>query len=362
MADEQDQEQKTEAATSKKLSEARDSGNLPVSKEVGNWFLFCGIIIAMAMAFPLLASSLLKQLRIFIEMPHQLRIGDQSLQRILTDTLVNIGVPILLIFAILVIAVIAGTMAQTGFYASSTSLEFSWDKLNPIKGLKQILSKAALVELGKGILKIVIVGYVAYLLLMPYVEHVDQMIGRDLASFAPALLAEAFSMLLTLMVIVSLIAVLDLVYRRHEYFKSLRMTKQEVKDEMRQSEGDPMIKMRVRQVRMEKARKRMMAAVPKADVVLTNPTHYAVALRYDSQKMNAPTVVAKGADLVAQRIREMAEKSGVPLMANPPLTRALFQAVEVDQAIPPEHYRAVAEIISYVYRLKKAKGGAAEPA
>ncbi|MEQ1653625.1 MAG: EscU/YscU/HrcU family type III secretion system export apparatus switch protein, partial [Hyphomicrobium sp.] len=141
----------------------------------------------------------------------------------------------------------------------------------------------------------------------------------------------------------------------YEYFKSLRMTKQEVKDEMKQSEGDPMIKIRIRQIRMEKARKRMIAAVPKADVVLTNPTHYAVALKYDTAKMNAPTVVAKGADLIAMRIRDVAEKNGVPLVANPPLARAIFQTVEVDQEIAPEHYRAVAEVISYVYRLKQKK-------
>lgn len=353
MADAEDQEQKTENATSKRLAEARDSGNLPISREVGNWFLFLGIIVSMALALPLLGSSLMKHLRIFIEMPHQLNIGDNSLQKILAETLLSIGLPILLIFVILVVAVIAGTMSQTGFHASAKPLELNWNKLNPIKGLHQMFSKGALVELGKGFLKIAVVGYVAYLLLRPYVDNVDRMIGRDLADFGEALQSEAFSLMLSLMLVVSVIAIIDLVYRRYEYFKSLRMTKQEVKDEMRQSEGDPMIKMRIRQMRLEKARKRMMANVPKADVVLTNPTHYAVALRYDTAKMNAPVVVAKGADLVAARIRELAEKSGVPLVANPPLARALYQTVEIDQEISPEHYRAVAEVISYVYKLKK---------
>lgn len=355
MADDQDQEQKTEEATSKKLAEARDSGNLPVSREVGNWALFFGIIVAMGMAFPLLAETLRRELQIFIEMPHQLHIGDQSLQHVLANTLLHIGLPVLLIFGILLMAVVAGTLAQTGFYASSMPLKLNWERLNPISGFKNMFSKAALVELGKGFLKLGVIGYVAYLLLRPYVDHVDQMIGRDLGAVAPELQQEAYGILMGLMFIVSLIAAVDLIYRRHEYFKSLRMTKQEVKDEMRQSEGDPMIKMRVRQIRMEKARKRMMTAVPKADVVLTNPTHYAVALRYDVQKMNAPTVVAKGADLVAKRIRDMAEQAGVPLVANPPLARALYNTVEVDQEITPEHYRAVAEVISYVYRLKKIK-------
>lgn len=353
MSDEQDDEQKTEQPTGKKLSQARESGNLPISKEVGNWFLFLGIILAMALVFPLLAGNLLKHLRPFIETPHLIRIGDHNLQRILSEVLVDIGLPVLLIFIILAAAVITGTLAQTGFYASAAPLQFSWDKLNPIKGMKTMFSKAALVELGKGFLKIGVVGYVAYLLLRPYVDEIDHMIGRDLADIGDALQQEAFGMMLMLMFVISLIAVIDLTYRRYAYYKSLRMTKQEVKDEIKQSEGDPMIKMRQRQMRMEKARKRMMASVPSADVVLTNPTHFAVALRYDGAKMQAPVMVAKGADNIALKIREVAEKHGVPLVENPPLTRAIYQNVEIDQEIPPQHYRAVAEIISYVYRLKK---------
>jgi flagellar biosynthetic protein FlhB len=353
MAEDSDEDQKTEDASSKRLSEARDSGNLPISREVGNWFLFFGIIVSMSVAFPFLAKSLMKHLRLFIEMPHQLHIGDHSLQHVLGQTLLNIGLPVLLIFVILIVAVVAGTMVQTGLYAAP--LKMHWEKLNPVSGFHNMFSKGAIVELWKGFTKIAVIGYVAYLLLRPYVDAVDHMIGRDLTDISGALQEEAFGLMLTLMFVISLIAVIDLAYRRYEYFKSLKMTKQEVKDENRQSEGDPMIKMRIRQLRMEKARKRMMASVPKADVVLTNPTHYAVALRYDTEKMHAPIVVAKGADLVALRIRELAEKSGVPLVANPPLTRALYQAVEVDQEIPSQHYRAVAEVISYVYKLKKQR-------
>ncbi len=355
MSDEQDDEQKTEQPTGKKLSQARESGNLPISREVGNWFLFLGIILAMALVFPLLAGNLLQHLRLFIETPHLIRLGDHNLQRILSAVLVDIGLPVVLIFIILAAAVITGTLAQTGFYASSAPLQFSWEKLSPIKGMKTMFSKASLVELGKGFLKIGVVGYVAYLLLRPYVDDIDRMIGRDLADIGEALQEEAFGMMLMLMFVISLIAVIDLTYRRYAYYKSLRMTKQEVKDEIKQSEGDPMIKMRQRQMRMEKARKRMMAAVPSADVVLTNPTHFAVALRYDGAKMQAPVMVAKGADNIAMKIREVAEKHGVPLVENPPLTRAIYQNVEVDQEIPPQHYRAVAEIISYVYRLKQSR-------
>ncbi|MGB4101702.1 MAG: flagellar biosynthesis protein FlhB [Alphaproteobacteria bacterium] len=355
MSEEQDEEQKTEAPTGKKLSEARDSGHLPISREVGNWFLFFGILLVLGIMAPLLGSNMMQNLRVLIEMPHAFSIGGTGLQRILSEIFLSLMVPLLLTFVALMVTAIAGTLVQTGFFATTKPLEISWGKLNPIKGLKTIFSKASLVELGKGFLKIVVVGYVAYVILLPYFTGIDTLIGRDLNDFGRSLLEESFNLLLVLIAIVAVIALLDLMYRRYEYFKSLRMTKQEVKDELKQSEGDPMIKMRIRQIRMEKARKRMISAVPKADVVLTNPTHYAVALQYDTQKMNAPTVVAKGADLVAKRIRDVAAEHHVPLVANPPLARALYQTVEVDQEITPEHYRAVAEVISYVFRLRQKK-------
>ncbi len=353
MSDEQDEDQKTEAPTSKKLAEARDSGQLPISREVGHWFLFFGILLVLGIMAPVLGESLLHNLRVFIEFPHAISISGTGLQKLLGDMLLSLAFPLLLTFAILMVTAIVGTLAQTGFFASTKPLEFSWEKLSPIRGLKSMFSKSSLVELGKGFLKIVVIGYVAYVVLLPYFSDIDNSIGRDLSNFGVAVQEESFNLLLVLIAIVSVIAVVDLWYRRYEYFKSLRMTKQEVKDEMKQSEGDPMVKMRIRQVRVEKARKRMMAAVPKADVVLTNPTHYAVALKYDTAKMNAPTVVAKGADLIAKRIRDVAAQNNVPLVTNPPLARALFQTVEVDQEITPEHYRAVAEVISYVFRLRQ---------
>ncbi len=153
----------------------------------------------------------------------------------------------------------------------------------------------------------------------------------------------------------TVIAAADYFYQNHAYIKSLKMTKAEVKDEYRQQEGDPMIKGRLRQIRLEKARKRMMAQVPKADVVITNPTHYAVALAYDNKKMTAPRVLAKGVNRIAERIREVATEHKIPLVSNPPLARALYDTVEIDEEIPTQHYRAVAEIISYVYKLKKRK-------
>jgi flagellar biosynthetic protein FlhB len=158
-----------------------------------------------------------------------------------------------------------------------------------------------------------------------------------------------------LLLVFTVIAAADLFYTRWKYIHDLRMTKTEVKDEHKQQEGDPMIKGRLRQLRSEKARKRMMSAVPKADVIITNPTHYAVALQYDNRKMQAPVVIAKGINLIAERIRAIAEENRIPLVSNPPLSRALYETVEIDQSIPAQHYRAVAEVISYVYKLRKRK-------
>ena len=188
---------------------------------------------------------------------------------------------------------------------------------------------------------------------MPLIKTLPFYAGHDLVETLIFTHGKAVHLIIILMLIVTIIAVTDLVYQRMTYIQSLRMTKQEVKDEYKQMEGDPMIKSRLRGIRLEKARKRMMAQVPKADVIITNPTHYAVALQYDNTKMAAPVVLAKGVDRVAQRIREVAEEHAVPLVSNPPLARALYDTVDIDEAISPQHYRAVAEVISYVYKIKK---------
>jgi flagellar biosynthetic protein FlhB len=192
-------------------------------------------------------------------------------------------------------------------------------------------------------------------MLLPVVNEIPTLTGLSLLDILAYMHSHAVHMIIVLLLIFTVIAVADLYYQRFTYIKNLKMTKAEVKDEFKQQEGDPMIKSRLRQIRIEKARKRMMAQVPKADVVITNPTHYAVALQYDNAKMAAPTVIAKGMNLIATRIRELAEEHKVPLVSNPPLARILYDTVELDQQIPTQHYRAVAEVISFVYKLKKKR-------
>jgi flagellar biosynthetic protein FlhB len=243
---------------------------------------------------------------------------------------------------------------QFGLILSSESLMPSLEKISPLKGLKRIFSLRSLSEFIKGLLKIGIVGLIVYAVVTPSVGDLHKLIGMEMVQLLAVISELLIRLLFTVFAAMVVITLADVLYQRYEHIKGLRMSRQEIKDEMRESEGDPMIKGRLRQLRMERARKRMMAEVPKADVVVTNPTHYAVALKYDAQ-MASPKVVAKGVDKVAQKIREIAAENDVPVVENPPLARGLYAAVDIDQEITPEFYKAVAEVIGYIYRLKRRK-------
>jgi flagellar biosynthetic protein FlhB len=212
-------------------------------------------------------------------------------------------------------------------------------------------------EFIKSLLKISIVGVVAVTLMMPHFYSVEQYAGQPVSGLVTDIKSMALELMSAVIAVMTIVALVDLIFQRREFMKKMMMSRQELKDEYKQSEGDPMIKGRLRQLRMDKARRRMMQNVPKADVVITNPTHYAVALQYEPSDMNAPVVLAKGTDLIALRIREVAEENKISIIQNPPLARALFTSVEIDEEVPAEHYRAVAEIISYVFKLKKKSLG-----
>jgi flagellar biosynthetic protein FlhB len=257
----------------------------------------------------------------------------------------------------LVIALFAAFGAgylQFGLILSSESLMPSLEKISPLAGLKRIFSLRSFADFIKGLIKLAVVGGIVYAVITPSVGDLHKLIGMEIVQLLGVIVELLNRLLFTVFAAMVVITALDVFYQRWEHIKGLRMSRQEIKDEMRESEGDPMVKGRLRQLRMERARKRMMAEVPKADVVVTNPTHYAVALRYDPQ-MSSPKVVAKGVDKVAQKIREIAKEHDVPVVENPPLARGLYAAVEVDQEITPEFYKAVAEVIGYIYRLKRKK-------
>ncbi|MDE2029080.1 MAG: flagellar biosynthesis protein FlhB [Alphaproteobacteria bacterium] len=352
---EQDQDQKTEAPTGKRLSEARERGEVPVSRETSSWVSMLGILVVMAWMVPPVTRQMAGLMRAFIEQPQNFPISDKDIQALMFHVLEQVGLITGLAFFVLTVAAVGGVMVQTGFFFVLARIEPDLAKLSPMQGIKRLFSTQALVEFGKSIAKFVFLGGVAYAVLAPVALRSPGFTGMPLHAILAFLEKNTIHLISIMLLAFTVIAAGDLFYTRWQYIKNLRMTKEEVKDEFKQMEGDPMIKQRLRQIRAEKARKRMMAQVPKADVVITNPTHYAVALQYDGDKMAAPVVLAKGINLIAERIRNVAEENRIPLVSNPPLSRALYETVEVDQQIPAQHYRAVAEVISYVYKLRMRK-------
>ena len=353
---EEDQDQRTEHATSKRLSEAREQGKLPVSREVSTWVMFIAILAVIGWMGPPMARDLLAVLRPFLESPHALSLNEQGLQAVMLNTVLNVGLAIGAIFLVLAGAAIFGVMAQTGFFVSLELIKPDFSRLSPANGLRRLISLHGGVETLKSFGKLIILGGAAYMTLAPLIHSLPGLTGQSMMTTLDYLHQQAVHLIIVLLMLFTVIAVSDWLFQHYYYLKNLRMTKEEVKDEHRQQEGDPTVKARLRQIRLEKARKRMMAQVPKADVIITNPTHYAVALQYDGKKMSAPVVLAKGVDRVAERIREVADENKIPLVSNPPLARALYDTVEIDREIPAQHYRAVAEIISYIYKLKNRRG------
>lgn len=353
MADERpDESQKTEEPTQKRVQEAHQKGQVAKSQEVGHWFMILAFAIMVGFLAPGVAREIGDALYGFIARPHAIRVDGASIQSLLGTLAANLGTALLVLVGLAMAAALAAGVLQTGFVLSTEPIKPKLERISPLSGLKRMFSARAMVEVLKGVAKLSIVGCVIALLLWPERHLIYDLVSMELPRFLVVVQSLAFRVLVAVLAVMTVIAGLDFLFQKQQHAKQLRMTKQEVKDEFKQTEGDPMVKARLRQVRMERARQRMMAAVPEADVVIANPTHFAVALAYELGSVGAPKVTAKGVDTLALRMRELAEENAVPVVENPPLARALYGAVELDQEVPPEHYKAVAEIIGYVMRLK----------
>ncbi|MBI4967147.1 MAG: flagellar biosynthesis protein FlhB [Rhodospirillales bacterium] len=354
MADEDaDESQKTEQPSGRKLGRARTEGNVPMSQEVKIWLMLLGTTVIVGWLGSRMAVNLLPTLTRFVESPHTMAVDPAALQRLFVGLAIEIGLVLLIPFSFLFLLGVLGTIGQVGFLWVGKRLLPDFSKLNPLAGLKRLFSPMSLIEFLKATIKLVVVGTILWTIVEPRQASLPQMVELDPLQMLGVIREVVFTLAATTLGVYTFVAGADYVYQRWTFMKRLRMTKQEVKDENKETEGDPKIKAKLASLRMQRARARMMAAVPKATVVVTNPTHYAIALHYDMETMPAPQVVAKGVDFLALRIRELAEAHEVPLVENPPLARALYAAVEVDETIPPEHYKAVAEVIGYVMRLKK---------
>ncbi len=349
----QDEAQKTEEPTEKKLREAHQKGQVAKSREVNHWFMLLSAGIVIFAAGPGLMRGFHDLLRGFLSHPHLMPSGTAGLGAILFSVLIaSLGLIALPLAGFLVAAVL-GNVIQHGFLLSAENMKPKLSKISPLAGLKRLFSLKSIVEFLKGVFKLIIVAGVAAVLIVPAIGTPSRLVDLSAAALLLELKTLVLVLLAGVVAVMTVIAGLDWLYQIQDFRKKMRMTKQEVKDEFKQSEGDPHVKGKLKQIRMERAKKRMMAKVPEADVVITNPRHYAVALEYREDQMAAPRCIAKGADHMARRIREVAEENEVPVVENPPLARALFASVELDQEIPPEHYRAVAQVISYVFNVKR---------
>jgi flagellar biosynthetic protein FlhB len=280
-----------------------------------------------------------------------MQVDSSGIMMLFGGTILHVALLFAPIFAVLVGMALAGHLLQSGFVFSGERLKPDISKLSPLSGLKRIFGLEGASNLLKGILKIAIVGTAVWTTLWPMRGQLGALLDESAADMAGDMAHLIVRIMIAALAVLAIVAVLDYALQRYRFLQRNRMSKQEVKDEFRQTDGDPAVKARIRRVRLERARRRMMAAVPEATVVITNPTHYAIALKYESGKMAAPICVAKGMDALALRIRAVAEEAEVPIVENPPLARALYASVELDEAVPPEHYKAVAQVIGYVMRL-----------
>jgi flagellar biosynthetic protein FlhB len=297
------------------------------------------------------AESFVRTFTVFIEQPDQLLVDPGAIMGLMRGTLIHMamifGPPI----GFLVATALAAHLLQNRPSFSIERLMPDFGKISPLAGLKRLFGLDGVTNLLKGLVKIVIVGSVVWMTLWPMRGQLSLVLDESPAEMTGDMVHLLLRVLIAVLSVLALVAVLDYMLQRYRFYQRNRMTKQELKEEFRQNDGDPLIKARIRKIRMEKARKRMMAAVPNATVVITNPTHYAVALQYEQGKMDAPLCVAKGTDALALRIRAVAEEHKVPVIENPPLARALYATVEIDETIPEEHYKAVAQVIGFVLKL-----------
>lgn len=352
MAQEEDDASKTEEPTEKKLEKAKQEGQVSQSQEIKSWASFFVAAIFVIFLAPTFASKVTEPIIFFIRDGYQIPVDRDSLELLFKQLLADMGIRVLpLLIVFMVTAVLSGVL-QTGLIWAPKKMQPKLENISLKKGIKKVISVRSVVELIKTIFKFLLVGGVALIAVIPIYSNVELIPSYDVFQLLELMYDVAIRLLIGVTSLMTLIAAIDYAYQKYNFTKQMRMTKQEVKDEHKNAEGDPQIKAKIRQLRMERARQRMMAAVPTADVVVTNPTHYACALEYKQETMTAPRLVAKGMDNLALRIRDIAEENEVPVVENPPLARALYASVELEEEVPPEHYAAVAEVIGYVMRLK----------
>ncbi|MBI1265072.1 MAG: flagellar biosynthesis protein FlhB [Alphaproteobacteria bacterium] len=351
MAEGEDKSEKTEEPTERKLQKAREEGDVAKSQEISGWFTLAAGLAVVAFMAPGLTRALTGAMTVFLEQPHQLGLDPGAAMALAIRSLTELALILGLAYGLLMLAAASGNLVQHGLLWTPKKIAPKLDKLNPVEGLKRMFGPQGWVNFLKGIGKIILVGAAIALVLWPR--------RHDLASFpmvSPARMLDevyeaAILLLIAALIAYAVIAALDFTFQRREFTERNKMSRKELRDEYKETEGDPLVRAKLRQIRQERAQKRMMSKVPDAAVVITNPTHYAIALEYEQGRTPAPICIAKGVDAVALRIRDKARELDIPIVEDPPLARALFATSELDEPIDPEHYAAVAKVIGYVLSL-----------
>jgi flagellar biosynthesis protein FlhB len=356
MAEDFDDTNKTEEPTQKRLDEALKRGDVVKSQEVNTWFVIAGAALVLMAFSGAMSKDLTTTMRGLIANSFDISVDGPALPRLFRkiggEMIAAMAIP----FLVLLLAALGGNMIQHRLVWSFQTIAPRLSKISLSAGLQRLFSKQALANFAKGLIKLVVVGSVLTALMWPERGRLEALTHSDPALIVPLCLSLALKLLGAVVAMLAVVAAADYLFQYRQWYDRQKMSLRELKEEFRQTEGDPAIKGKMRQVRQVRMRRRMIAAVPKAAVVITNPTHYAIALEYE-RGMEAPVCVAKGVDAMALKIREVADEHSVPIVENPPLARALHATVEIDQQIPPEHYKAVAEVIGYVMRLRRAVSG-----
>ena len=357
MAEESFQE-RTEQATPKKREEARKKGQVAKSRELSSVAVLLTGIFTLFYGSAYFYHNLAGILRHYLSQAADHAITVDAMPGIGLFALRQLSVTLLPLFFTLMVVAVVSNYLQVGTLISFEAIIPKFSKLNPLEGFKRLFSAQAMMEFAKSLFKLVVVGWIAWDTMGAEMENLPPLIHKTPGAILNYVGHVSFTLFWKVCLVMIFLAIVDFIFQKWDFEKNLRMTKQEVKEEHKQTEGDPHVKSRIRSIQREMAQKRMMAEVPEADVVITNPTHLAVALKYDSSNMEAPQVVAKGAGHVAERIRKLARENGVPVIENKPLARSLFRLVEVGRTIPENLYQAVAQVLAHVYRLRKNARGA----
>lgn len=350
--DDKDDSQKTEDPTHKRLEDARKKGQVIFSREVSSFLVLFVLAMGVSSMMPSMMKHTALSMSRFLEVPDSFPLDSGSIMILYENVMQDFFGIMTLLFIFLIGAAFFSPLVQRGWLVSFESLKPQISRISPIKGLSRLFSLRSLVEFAKGIFKLTLIGVISYAAVSPSLPEIGQLYTHSALSTFFLLGELAGRIMIGICVFMFFVSLMDYLYQRYEYMKQMRMSKQEIKEEFKSTEGNPEVKSKLKEIRRERANKRMMAAVPEADVVVTNPTHYSIALKYDPESSAAPKLLAKGQDHLALKIREIAKEHDIPLVENAPLARALYSSVEVDEEIPVNHYQAVAEIIRYVYKLK----------